>query len=261
MATKYASLDTRKTEEKQIAQMEDCMSNPISWQTITAKEKFKSELAKRKKRVEAITPPDLKGDEVLAAKRRHDMLRDAWVEGVSGRVPSFPTRRQMEQAPAGAVDQHMQHDQFWKRHNLDPNGKPVPVNTRAGQQNLQSELKDKMRLLGKESEEWSPNIANLELFRRENDNVPLADTRLPRSYGLTPAARANYEQAFPDHTPTPVERKLRARTVHSNPCGATTKSGTPCKAGAAKGTAFCAFHQDFVPVLDAPIPLSAPVGG
>jgi len=231
------------------------------------KAKLQNELKLRQEKLDRITPPDLKGDEVIKLKRRHDALRDAMVEGKPGMVPAMPSRREMEQAPSGAVDKHLNFEMFWKRHNLDADGHIKPVNTRAGQQNLLHELKDAMRTLGKAQEEWSPNVANLDMFRPEVANVSLADSILPRSYGGTsPQYKANYDTAFPTHPPTPVERKLRASS--KNPCAGTKSNGLPCKASAKKGTPFCVFHLDkyekFEPVLDAPIlasPTEAPIGG
>jgi len=264
LGTKYQNLEIRRSEEAQIAGIKATLASPEAMSGIGNKGKLQEELRKRTEKLERITPPDLTGDQTIKVKRRHDSLRDAMVEGKPGMVPAMPSRREMEQAPSGAVDKHLNFEMFWKRHNLDPEGRIVPVNTRAGQQNLLHELKDHMRTLGKAQEEWSPNVANLDMFRPEVANVSLAESILPRSYGGTsPQYKANYDKSFPDHTPTPVERKLRASS--KNPCAGTKSNGQPCKASAKKGHTLCVFHAEkFEPVLDAPIlapPAETPIGG
>ena len=252
MPTQYATLDTRKQTERQLADMEACQSNPVAWEKIQDKQKFQKQHQEMKTQLDRITPPDTTGDEKIALKRRTSMLVEALQKGNEA-VPPMPTDRQMWDSRAGAVGQHMAWEGFWKRNTLDDKGNIVRINPQAGQRGAVWELKDRMRTLGKEREADDPDVANLETIRPNEKAIPLADSTV-KSYGLSWTAKQKYDEIFPDHKPTPVEAKIEEvqeaakKTSYSN-CEAIGPGGKRCGKKALEGRKWCAKESHELQIL------------
>ena len=253
MISEYASYETRRIVQANVDALKK--GKETAFDSIKKKDAYEKRLAQEQAHLDKITPPDITGDQRPRLEKRLHQLEEAWVGGVNGKCPPAPSVRQMEQSPTGAVGQHQTHERFMKDYTLDPNGKPVRID-RTKQKGITWEIKDLKRVLGKEREYDDPDVANLASLRRDTD-VPLADTRLPRSYGLTPAARENFDAVFPDREPLPVEKKLyaepdpapapklltRKETPIDRQCGATKKDGEKCKTPMVGETGRCVFHQ------------------
>ena len=250
MATaEYASLNQRTELEKNINLLEKTKTNPYAYNQISNKRKFDEQLASDRAHLEKVTPPDLSADHIAKADARINQLANAWTQGGSG-APPAPTRRQMEQAPVGAVGQYNTHDRFWKDHTLTSEGKLVKID-RKKQQGLVWELKDLLRMRHKDQEYDNPDVANLEQFRPDGLNqVPLADSILPMRYGFTGAVKANYDSVFGAEPKTPVEAKIAAGKAEEpkehvsvdRQCTATKVNGEPCTARA-KPSGLCIAHS------------------
>lgn len=268
MAGRYQTPSVRKNLSNKLRSMEECEKNPIAYAKIQDKMQFAEDKNKIQKQVLAVTPPDATPEMKDTLNRRIDVLKEAWIEGKPGVVPAWPTRLEEEKVPAGIIGQGIKHDQFWKRHTLDQTGAIIDVNPQSGERGLQSELKDLLRVVHKEDEDYDPDIANLERFRKAGNMVPLADTRLPQSYALSTQAKENYDKVFPDHTPTPVEAKIRASKIVKKGrkeraprviapgtpmCQAVRTDGAPCDQPAMTGTKHCFSRYHRAQIETAPV--------
>ncbi len=257
MPSKYAPLAVRQQLENRLATMNECEKTKESWDRIQDKHAFSEDKARTTKTLGEITPPDLATDQKPKVASRLDALRDALVNG-SNEVPPMPSRSHMHNSPAGAVGQHLRWESYWKTHNLDATGKVVKVDSRKGERGAVWEMKDGLRTLNKEAEADDPDVANLETIRPDPRAaaVPLADIK-HRSYGLSLEAKEKFDEVFPDHEPTPVERKLmpprgpgrprkegkarRTKTIDPNApkCQAHRMDGSVCSQPALPGKQHC----------------------
>jgi hypothetical protein len=206
MPERYASYSTREKLQGPVNEMTEIKDNSYLYQQINKKEEFERNYQKRKAVLEAVTPPDTTDSEKDKIKKRIAKLSEALINGDERYVPPMPSEQQMMKSPTGSVDQHMRWESFWKKHNIDDNGKIVRVDK--GGRGGVYEWKDLRRVIAKGFEEESPNYANVEMLRPTTSGTPLADTHLPVSYGLSTAAKVHYEEVFPDHEKTIVEQKI-----------------------------------------------------
>lgn len=206
MPTKYATLEVRQKLQARVKDMEECKSNPNAWGHIGDKQAFLADEAKCKASLEAITPPDVAGAEKDRLRKRLSMLHEALVKGRDDLVGPMPSHRQNWDNGAGAPGRIIAWNNFWKRHTLTPEGRIVQCERGKG---ALWEAKDLMRVVNKEREVEDPDVANLEMIRPKDAADPLMDVPR-RSYGLSPQAKENYAEAFPEHEPTPVEKKIEA---------------------------------------------------
>lgn len=233
MPARYATKHVRNGLTRNVADMESTMANPVAWDQVQKKHEFTQRLKKTKDQLQKVTPPDVTSKEANALAARAKLVEEAIIKGA--KMPSY---REMWENHAGDTGKHISWEKTIKKHTVDPKGNLVPVDTRAGERSLIDEWKDLRRTLHKDAEEDDPDIANVEILRPRNAPIPLADTKSPRSYGLTPQARENYDTAFPDHVPTVVEKKLKR--VVTDICGQPKKNGEPC--GFLKGS--CRWHKE-----------------
>lgn len=255
MPARYASLATRTNMERAVGELEECKKNPIAWNKIQDTAAFNKRLDTTKAQLATITPPDTTGAEKDKIVRRINQLREAYVHGNSV-APRVLSQAEMMKCPTGAPSQALQHEMYWKSHNLDADGKAIRVDPRQGQRSGLSEIKDLMRTLGKEAEADDPDVANLDLLRPADSNIPLMDHRLPRTYGLSSQAKERFDETFPDREPLPVEKKI-AESKAEKPktgkyqrkpipeevrCVDTKKNGDPCKARREPESKYCGFH-------------------
>lgn len=268
MAGRYQTPHVRKNFQRKLQSMEECERNPVAYAKIQDKMQFAQDKSAIQKQLDATTPPDVTPEVKQQLRGRVERLKNAWVDGKPGLVPAWPTRIEEEKVPAGIIGQGIKHDQFWKRHNLSDTGEIIEVNPQAGERGLQAELKDLLRVVHKEDEDYDPDIANLERFRKPGGLPALADTHLPQTYGLSPQAKANYDDAFPDHAPTAVEQILagssavpvapsrivkkrgpkprQARVIPEGTpmCQVIRTDGSPCRQPAMPGKQYCySFHH------------------
>lgn len=207
MAGKYVSFSTREKLERPVAEMQEIKDNSYVYAQVPKKQEFEDNFAKRKKVLEAVTPPETTESEKEVLQKRVAALSEALINGNAKYVPPMPNDQQMQRAPVGAVDQHMRWESFWKRHNIDAQGNIYRIDKNG--RGAVFEWKDLRRMIARGYESEAPNFANVEMIR-PNGTVDLASTRLPVSYGLSIAAKAHYDEVFPDHEPTAVEKKLQA---------------------------------------------------
>ena len=206
MPGRYSNYKVRENLSVRHESMVNMEKDPATFSKIKDKPAFLEQKERIGKQLETITPPDVTPETKSTLSRRLAMLEEAMVNGREGVVPPMTTQYQEEKVPAGAIGQGIVHDRFWKKHTLDENGKIVPV--AHGGRGAKFEWKDLRRIVYKDLETDDPDVANLEMIRPAGRAAPLADVRLPQTFGLTPQARANYDQSFPDHQPTAVEKKL-----------------------------------------------------
>ena len=205
---KYQSIEVRKGMQNRVNEIQSAEANPVAWGAIRDKAKILEEKQKLEKTLSEITPPDVDGATRDKLRGRLNQLLPAYQNGIPGIVPPKPTEAQMWNAKAGDVGQHRAHESFWLHHTLDSKGKVIEQRGRGAE----DEIKDIQRTLNKEAEGEDPDAASTEVFRDMSSTVPLADA-VRRSYGLSDAAKANYEQVFPDHKPTPIEEKVESAEV------------------------------------------------
>lgn len=237
MSTRYATKVVRDNLARNVNDMESTIANPVAWDHVQKKGEFKQNLDKSKRRLGEITPPDVKSDERPAIESRLKLIEDAIVKGA--KMPSY---REMWENNAGDTGKHISWEKTCKKHTVDPGGNLVPVDPRQGQRGLIDEWKDLRRTLHKEREEDDPDVANVEILRPRMSALPLADQKSPRSYGLSYAAKMNYDQVFADRDPTPVEAVIMAgKEAAGDICGKIARrTGKPCKSPAGK----CRWHQE-----------------
>ena len=240
MPARYATLNVRDGMSRSIAEMDAAEVNPIAWEKIQEKDKFKQRKKELKANLERITPPDIESANRKPLLTRFQQLKDALVKGNSN-VSPMPSREQMWENHAGDTGQNTSWETYWKTHTLDDNGNPVKIDAKAGGRGGVFELKDLMRSLGKEAEAEDPDVANLERIRPDKGRISLAERHSPMSFGLSLEAKAKFDDAFPDHEPTPVEKKIAtAKRVYDGPtCEAKKKDGSLCGARVVKGKKHC----------------------
>lgn len=208
MLVKYAPGDRRKAISDEVKSMEETWKDPIARNQLTDPDTFKKLMNNRREELDRITPPDISGDERVKLQQRTDQLSTAFTLGNRNAVCGMPSEIDMEKCTVGAEGRHIEHEQFWKNHNLAPDGTTIvrcrkDKNNRKLDPSLIDELKNNGYILGKEREGFDPDVANLEKFRPRNVVPSLADTPLPVTYA--PNARLSYSQhvtQYPDYVPT-----------------------------------------------------------
>jgi len=205
MGCRYLSINTREKMKRPVDEMTEIKNNPALHGQMPQRDKFDKNLEERKANLEAATPPDVTETEKDGIKKRLNQLTDAMVNGHKKYVPPMPNELEMQKAPTGSVDKHMRWENFWKKHTIDNAGNIIRA--AKGERGAIFEWKDYRRILAKGFEQEAPNYCNVEMIRPAG-GVPLADTHVPVSYGLSSMAKAHYEEVFPDHELTPVEQKI-----------------------------------------------------
>ncbi len=206
MPSKYANVATRDKLARSVGEMEEVKSQPHIYDQIPKKEDFERRYEKYKKTLDAVTPPDLPDKDRDTVHKRIAALTEALQKGNEKYVPPMPSDQDMQRAPVGAVDRHMRWENFWKRHNIDAQGNIYQ--SKRGDRGAIGEIKDLWRVVAKGYESEAPNAANIEMIRPLGTTVALADSKLPISYGFSPVAKYHYDDVFPDHEKTTVERKV-----------------------------------------------------
>lgn len=237
MPHQYQPLSVRNEIKRTVEAGEKMLSNPLAAARISNRDKVKKDIEKNKKMLEQMTPPTLTGEHLQRAVARRDQLKEAYQNGKEGTVDPNPSEQDMQNPSTGSVGAFVRHQNFWKRNTLDSAGNIAPAERGKG---LINELKDLERTIHKDEEEDDPDAANLEKYRCRTRRPPLAESVVPQTFGLSPQARANYDQAFPDHKPTAMEAKLEAAKLV---CMGTKNNGDPCQASRLEGTNYCRHHQ------------------
>ena len=207
MPAEYLPLAARTEIQAQVDQLQAAKDSPIAYAKIADKDKFNKRLSGEKARLESLTPPDTTGEEKDKIRARISMLQAAMISG-NGKVSAMNTQMDQEKAPAGAVGRLNDWDQYWKHHTLDPNGNPIPVDPRIPGSPKAGvwEIKDLMRTLNKEREEYDPEVGSIEMFRpKQERGGPSLIDHDKLSYQAMPR-RLTYEEymaLFPDYQPPP----------------------------------------------------------
>jgi hypothetical protein len=240
MPTQYGTAKEIEGYKQTINQIEGIQENPYLAAQISDPREFKkrkqdveTQLAKR----EAPAPKDDK--ERVALRGRQEML-EAFIrlECTEISKPAMPTQHEMWETPAGAVGKHSLWENKLKNYSLDQNGNPVQSKDGHG---AIFEWKDNQRRLRGEEEQWDPDIANVEKLRPQNaDKSSFADYKKILTAG-SPQFKEKYDEAFPDHEPTPVEAKIESAKIK---CSGKKSDGEPCGSFPMKGTTFCRKHQE-----------------
>lgn len=253
MPTRYTSASVRQNLARRVSAMEECERTPHAYAKIQDKVEFQRDKEATKKTLETATPPDTTAEQRVKIKRKIALLEHAIREGKEGVVPPMPSHYQMEKVPAGTVGQLTAHDQFWKTHTLDDDGRVVTVNNKGknAQRGGLFELKDLYRVLRKDEEGMDPDIANLERIRPSGHTAPLADMRLPKTFALSPQAKENFDEVFSNvqpafEDPTAKVQRLpkrkrtpRAPAPDESRCQAVSKKGTRCPNAVVPGCIYC----------------------
>ena len=201
MGQKFATIEVRQKLAKRVQDCKEAKADPYAYKQIQDKQHFNSELEKLETTLESVTPPDTSGTEKDALKSRLSMLREAMVNGSEVVVPPMPSYRQSWDNSSGTPGKILAWNTFWKHHTLDGKGNIVKSDRGKG---AIWEAKDKLRTFNKEREDEDPDAASLEQWRPRDTADSFID--LPRKTFSMP--KAGYDEAFPDHEPTDVEKKL-----------------------------------------------------
>ena len=206
MATKYQSFAKRDSLQQRIDEGKRMLGREEHQRGIAhvgvIADRIKTEEAKLAK----VTPPSVDGEERVALRQRQGKLEEAIIGGVPGMgIASMPTKQQMWDNGAGDANQHYQHEQYIKNHNLDEGGKLKRINPRKGEQGLWEEWKDNQRTLGKEQEEYATDIASIETLRP--DKRDKSDFNRYSSRSHSPYANMTLEQVseITGNAPTDIE--------------------------------------------------------
>jgi len=259
--------------DKSIKDMRSVMENPVAWEKIQAKDRFRKQLSKEEERLKNITPPDLTPTEQSEWRQRIKKMAHAYINGNPAKgIPPMNSEKEQWDMPAGAVGSHTTHERFWKSNTINENGDVVPAKDGYG---LTFELKDKLRAVNKEREQDDPDVANLEQFRPRD---PLGGgSKFIDFPSMTTAPGKNHtHESWAEatgHEPTPneaaiieAEKDLEHKKMVDNllakaasdpefmdllkdvtgvketefiQCKAITKSGEQCKREAVVGTEHC----------------------
>lgn len=205
MPTKYGTFTQRQKIASQVKANETIAANPYLYENLPNKKEFETRRKETKQQLTTLTPPDVSIDERPALERRQQLL-EAFItkECPSIRKPAMPSDKEMWNNKSADRGKHMTWEQSVKGWNLDATGNPIKAKDSYG---ALLEWKDNQRRLHREDEETNPGIASTENLRPGSSGTSLVDAR-SMTYGLTPTARANYDQVFPDHEPTQVEKML-----------------------------------------------------
>jgi hypothetical protein len=204
MGQTFATVEVRQKLKSRLDDIAACKTNPVSWNAIQDKSEFLSNEEKLKSTLEKVTPPDLTGADQDKYRSRISMLTEALQKGKEGMVVPMPSHRQCWDNAPGTAGQILKWGNFWKSHTLDPEGHIVASDRGKG---AIWETKDLLRTINKEAEGEDPDVASLEMIRPKNDMDPLMDVKR-RSYGFSTEVKERYDEVFPDHPKTDVEKKV-----------------------------------------------------
>jgi hypothetical protein len=242
MPTQYATAKELESFKQTVAQCERIESDV----GLNAAIQDRGEFNKRKKdaqtAIDTRQAPAPKSDEERTNLRHRQTLLEAFIKLDCPEIgkPEMPSQHEMWDTPAGAVGKQRRWDHATKNYTLDPNGNPIPAKAGYG---AIFEWKDNQRKLRGAEEEWDGDIANVETLRPQNrDNSSFADYRKMHFAG-TPAFKANFDEVFPDHAPTPVEAKIEQKKDAPVHCAGTKATGKPCESYPKKGSKYCRIHQ------------------
>ena len=237
MPTRYGTHRQRQELTKSIKETSEMLADPYHARGVVYKTQMKRQLEKERLQLDAISPPPLETDSRRKALiNRENQLRDAMVLGNTRKgIEPMPSVRMMQENPSGSTGKHIRFEKFWKNNTIDEKGNPAP-----NKRGALFEWKDVKRELCQDQEPEDFDIANIETIRPDDNRVPLADQHSPRNYGLSMAAKENFDRVFLDHVPTPVEAKLAEEAAphswltcqatnkkNNEICGRPTKNGKP----------------------------------
>lgn len=211
MPGKYVSYETRKKLERPIAEMDEVKKTPHLYKDVPNKMDFDKNYDRRKAILDAATPPDTNDSEKDKLRKRRDLLTEALVKGNEKYVPPMPHNTEMQRPQTLTTDKELRWQNFWKKHNLDGSGNIIKIEH--GGRGAIFEFKDICRILAKGYEDEAPNAANIEMIRPNGTGTSLPDTHLPVNYAFSESAKVHYEEVFPDHEPTDVEKKIEMSEV------------------------------------------------
>lgn len=204
MSEKFANVEVRRQLQTRLNDLQIAKKDPIAYGKISDKQQFATDMERTERTLENITPPDLSGSAGDSQRQRLSMLQEFLVNGDGNKCPPMPSERQCWENGSTTASKMIQWNNFMDTHTLDSNGKIIKVERGKG---ARSEVKDLRRCVYKDQEEEVPDIASLENIRPRDAADPLADVQR-RSYGMSMAARAKYEEVFPDHPMSDVEKKV-----------------------------------------------------
>lgn len=166
MSQKFEPYSRRASLQDRINDSERMLARSEHQQGITNLHAIRTRVEKDKENLEKITPPSIGGDERGELKVRQGKLEEAIINGKPEKgFPEMPSKQQMWDNQAGDSNQHFQHEQYIKNHNLDEGGNLHRIEPRDGERGMWDEWKDGQRVLGKEQEEYATDMASVELLR------------------------------------------------------------------------------------------------
>jgi len=208
MGTKYANRSSIKAVKDSIAGFEKQLADPVTSRAIRQKERHMATYKAEKAMLERITPPDVVPEEKPKLVKRLQQLEESMIAGnIRNGIEPMLSDLEMWGSPAGAVGREIRFQQFWKNHNVLPNGDVYRDPNGYG---AIFEWKDGRRRLLKEREDEDRDVSNIELFRPTHpvDNS-LANYRR-RSYApFTNLSYDDVDRIFPEREPSDVEKKVR----------------------------------------------------
>jgi len=241
MPTKYATLKERQKISKKIKQMESVESNSYLYNNLPDQKQFKARKETLKKQLDAISPPPITPEERKQLSERKELL-EAFEKLPCAEIkkPEMPSTSEMWTSTSQTRGKHKAWEHAVKNYTVDENGKVVRAKDGYG---AEFERKDLVRRLDEGEEDIDAEIASTERLRSSKNNMSLIDS--PKmDYSFSAKAKENYDEVFPDHEPTEVERKI-STVRKKRMCSAQKANGKPC-GGFAAGTSeppLCTYHK------------------
>jgi len=240
MPQKYQPFSVRRRMQDRIKEKENELDPTINPLAKSAGRHNWEEQQKRlghdKKKLDAITPPPVEPKERKMLQARVRQLEEAITHGSKSlNIPPIPSVHQMQDNTDGSTDQHLRHENTWKRNNLDNKGKLVVAKDNYG---ASLELKDLyLRLAASDGdEEFRPGAGSLEQLR-SGHQVPLHENHAPVQFPMPNTSQSKYDEIWPDHEPLKSEISAGKYHKECRICG--NKSID-------KFTAFCEIHRSVV---------------
>ena len=188
-ATRYYTFNERQTREEEMKRIDDQLKAPSFVQAGLSAE-GRQHLAKRqqslKRELIKCAPPVTSGETKDALNVRRKELETSIKVGM-------PTQEQMRRNPVGAVDQHRR----WERAN----------------KNAVLEWKNIKRVLERDSDDR--DLSNVETLRPsgapQSVATFMADAQIPGHFAMTPQAKDNFDEIFPNSpkVDTPLKQAER----------------------------------------------------
>ncbi len=262
MPQKFEPYSRRASLQEKISDSERMLGRAEQQQGVTNLHAIRQRVQDDIKKLKDITPPVVDGDNRGDLKVRQRKLEEAIINGMPTKgFPEMPSKQQMWDNQAGDANQHFQHEQYMKNHNIDEGGNLHRVEPRDGEQGMYDEWKDGQRVLGKGQEEYATDLASIELLRPQKrksgdmfrySHQPysgLSADEVAAVTGRSPTEIEVLADSDEVATPTPAETFQKTRVTDTEvvytSCKYKTVLGLSCKGKPVrKDLPYCKAHKN-----------------